>query len=198
MALATTVSRSRERLKKLPWVPPETLFVTHPLNLFTFPACLKQTSHLVICSRLPIIPSIPLLLRLFQPQNFTHGKTLIFLTSKRWRRSWMLMCKVTHISPSGYLERFNAGEQGDLLQDCVMPPCPSQSDSQEVKPCRVCTQAEPHPTIRQTNHVCTAMEERFEDSLLCEPEAGRCCCRAGTAVVLGTGPHFDSAENRRE
>ena len=25
MALATTVSRSRERLKKLPWVPPETL-----------------------------------------------------------------------------------------------------------------------------------------------------------------------------
>ena len=27
MALATTVSRSRERLKKLPWVPPETLMV---------------------------------------------------------------------------------------------------------------------------------------------------------------------------
>ena len=26
MASATTVSRSRERLKKLPWVPPETLF----------------------------------------------------------------------------------------------------------------------------------------------------------------------------
>ena len=25
VALATTVSRSRERLKKLPWVPPETL-----------------------------------------------------------------------------------------------------------------------------------------------------------------------------
>ena len=130
--------------------------------------------------------------------KFHTWQNIIFLTSKRWRRSWMLMCKVTHISPSGYLERFNAGEQGDLLQDCVMPPCPSQSDSQEVKPCRVCTQAEPHPTIRQTNHVCTAMEEKFEDSLLCEPEAGRCCCRAGTAVVLGTGPHFDSAENRRE
>ena len=27
VALATTVSRSRERLKKLPWVPPETLMV---------------------------------------------------------------------------------------------------------------------------------------------------------------------------
>ena len=33
VALSTTVSRSRERLKKLPWVSPETLFTNANANM---------------------------------------------------------------------------------------------------------------------------------------------------------------------